>query len=212
MKDPRTGRIGTQRRPLVVELIAKGLTAGQIADQLNVNPETVRKFARARGYQIQREPMTMENHPSWNGGTTVDRSGYLLRRVAVDGPHGYLIRAVQKRGYLGTDPNGYAPEHRIVMHEVLGRPLQPKEVVDHIDGDVRNNAPSNLRVFASNAEHLRATLKGRVPNWTPEGRSRMRGRPANRKVETLTLDTTQNPSKTDDPASPSPSDQTQAQT
>jgi hypothetical protein len=195
-----------QRRPLVVELIAKGMTAGQIADQLDVNPETVRKFARKRGYVIQREPMTMEHHPSWSGGTVVDRSGYLLRRVAVAGPHGYLIRAVQKRGYLGTDPNGYAPEHRIVMHEKLGRPLQPGEVVDHIDGEVRNNDPANLRVFASNAEHLRETLKGRVPNWTPEGWARMCEPRGSRKDGTPTPDAMPSQSRTDDQASLSQSD------
>ena len=55
--------------------------------------------------------------------------------------------------------------------------LQPGEVVDHIDGDMRNNDPSNLRVFASNADHLRATLTGKIPNWTPEGRAKFVGRP-----------------------------------
>lgn len=201
MKDPRTGRIGISRRPLVVELIAKGATANEIADQLNVNPETVRKFARKRGYQIRRQPMSLESHPSWAGGTVIDRSGYLLRRVAVDGPYGYLIRAVQKRGYLGTDPNGYAPEHRIVMHQQLGRMLAPGEVVDHIDGDVRNNEPTNLRVFASNAEHLCATLKGKVPNWTPEGKARMKGRPADPNSANQKRLAKRRQSKTGDPAS-----------
>jgi hypothetical protein len=177
MKDRRTGKIGKERRQLVVELIAKGATAGEIADQLNVNPETIRKFARKHGYKIQREPRSMESHPCWNGGTVVDRTGYLLRRVDATGPYGYLIRAIQKRGYLGSDPNGYAPEHRIVAHDMLGRPLHPGEVVDHIDGNKRNNDPSNLRAFPSNAEHLRVTLKGKIPNWTPEGRAKFVGRP-----------------------------------
>lgn len=177
MKSTVTGRIGIERRQFVVERIAKGWTAGQIADALGVNPETIRKFARKRGHKIRREDMSGENHPMWSGGTTLDRSGYLLRRVAADGPHGYLIRAIPKRGRLGADLNGYAPEHRIVMHDQLGRRLEPGEVVDHIDGDNRNNDPSNLRLFSSNAEHLRVTLKGRVPNWTPEGRARMGGRP-----------------------------------
>lgn len=177
MTSERTGRIGMQRRPLLLELIAQGLTASQLGERLGVAAETVRKFARKRGLSIEPQDMAGENHPCWAGGTTHDRTGYILRRVRLDGEHGYLIRALAKRGKAGFDSSGYAPEHRIVMHDRLGRALCPGEVVDHIDGDRLNNEPSNLRVFPSNADHLRATLKGRVPNWTPEGRARMTGRP-----------------------------------
>lgn len=52
----------------------------------------------------------------------------------------------------------------------LGRPLERTEVVDHIDGCTFHNDPSNLRVFASNADHLKATITGKVPNWTDSGR------------------------------------------
>lgn len=205
MKDQRTGKIGKQNHLLVIEWIVSGRTALEIADALDVNPETIRKFARKRGLQIQRIDMTGENHPCWAGGTTVDRSGYLLRRVAVDGPYGYLIRAVQRRGVAGSDPNGYAPEHRIVMHDQLGRPLYPGEVVDHIDGNKRNNDPENLRVFESNADHLRETLKGRIPNWTPEGRMKMTGRPPNPNSANQRRLAKLNQSRTDGPASQSPS-------
>ena len=43
--------------------------------------------------------------------------------------------------------------HRIVAEQLLGRPLRPGEVVHHIDGNKRNNDPSNLMVFASQKEH-----------------------------------------------------------
>jgi hypothetical protein len=177
MKDQRTGRIGRQFYPQLLALIGQGWNATDLANLLNVNPETVRKFARNRGIKLVRVDMSLENHPCWNGGTVIAPGGYILRRVARDGPYGYLIRAIQKRGLNGTDSNGYAPEHRIVMHDQLRRKLRKHEVVDHIDGDRKNNDPSNLRVFASNAEHLRATLKGKVPNWTPEGRANFLGRP-----------------------------------
>ena len=178
-----TGRIGKARHPQLLAMIEQGQTAAEIGAALSVDPETVRKFARCRGLTIHRHDMTAENHPSWKGGTTLDRSGYLLRRVEREGPHGYLIRAIAQRGKDGLDRSGYAPEHRIVMHNQLGRALVKGEVVDHIDGDVTNNDPSNLRVFASNAEHLRATLIGRVPNWTPEGKARMTGRPKKPQAE-----------------------------
>ena len=45
-------------------------------------------------------------------------------------------------------------EHRIVAERMLGRKLLRDEHVHHIDGNKRNNTPSNLQVLTS-AEHLR---------------------------------------------------------
>lgn len=174
--------IGPHRYDLVRKMIEDGKTAHQIGEALGVVAETVRKFARKRGLKIERQDMSLEKHPSWRGGVTFDRSGYKLIRLPVDGPYGYLIRAIQKRGKDGTDNHGYAPEHRIAMHEKLGRKLRKGEVVDHIDFDKTNNHPDNLRVFSSNAEHLKKTLVGRVPNWTPEGYARMCGPRSSRQL------------------------------
>jgi len=46
-------------------------------------------------------------------------------------------------------------EHRIVAAQMIGRPLRNGEVVHHIDGNRRNNAPENLQVLPSQAEHAR---------------------------------------------------------
>jgi hypothetical protein len=167
-----TGRIGRQNYAELERLIAQGQTADALAARFGVFPETIRKFARRRSLEIVRQDQSMENHPSWQGGVTLDRSGYQLQRVDADGPYGYLIRALRH-----GDKRGYAPTHRIVMHDKLGRDLMPGEVVHHIDGDVANNHPDNLDVFASNAEHLAETLAGKVPNWSDEGKARMTGRP-----------------------------------
>ena len=164
----QTGRIGRHRYPIVERMIAEGKTAGEIADHLGIFCETVRKYARRRGLTIQRHDQSLDKHPSWRGGTTLDRQGYELRRVEVSGPYGYLIRALRE-----GDARGYAPTHRIVMHDKLGRDLEPGEVVHHIDGNIRNNDPDNLDLYPSNGEHLAETLKGKRPNWTPEGYARI---------------------------------------
>lgn len=160
------GRIGKNRYPDLMARIARGETAMQMADALGVFHETVRKFARRRGLQIHKPARVMENHPCWKGGTSVQDTGYVLERVSKDGPYGYL--AHNRR--LDTGRYAYALQHRVVMHRKLGRPLNPGEVVDHIDGDRQNNDPDNLRTFSSNGVHLRETMTGstRDPAATQE--------------------------------------------
>lgn len=48
--------------------------------------------------------------------------------------------------------------HRIVAEQILGRPLEVGEIVHHIDGNKRNNDPSNLMVMTQ-SEHCRLHFK-----------------------------------------------------
>ena len=45
--------------------------------------------------------------------------------------------------------------HRVVMEQMIGRPLEDGEVVHHKDGDILNNDPKNLELLPSQAEHAR---------------------------------------------------------
>lgn len=106
------------------------------------------------------------------GGRRVGLDGYVMVSVGLDHPHAKTVRG---RNYK------MAYEHRLVMEWELGRYLLPGEIVDHIDGLCLHNDPSNLRLFASNREHLQATISGHRPNWSPEGWAAMTVAPALRK-------------------------------
>ena len=45
-------------------------------------------------------------------------------------------------------------QHRLAAEALLGRPLEPGEVVHHEDGDKANLHPSNLRVLKSQRHHM----------------------------------------------------------
>lgn len=79
---------------------------------------------------------TGPQHGSWKGGQTII-NGYVF--VYAPGHH------------LATT-RGYAPEHRLVMERIIGRPLLPEEVVHHIDRNRLNNLPDNLQLM-SQSEH-----------------------------------------------------------
>lgn len=70
-----------------------------------------------------------------------------------DGANGYAL--VRRPEHPNAMKNGYVLEHRYVMAELIGRPLEPHEVVHHKDGNRNNNAIENLELIASNAEHQR---------------------------------------------------------
>lgn len=67
--------------------------------------------------------------------------------------HGYVL--VKQEDHPFADSYGYISEHRLVMEKLIGRFLDPNEIVHHIDGDKSNNKPTNLWLFTSRAEHTR---------------------------------------------------------
>lgn len=139
------------------------LTQQRAADLLGWPVRRIERLVRPLGLKTQRTgPRAGPGHPRWRGGRIVDRHGYIL--VYCPG-HPFARNQGGRRRYVA--------EHRLVMEQHLGRYLLPEEVVHHRDGNPANNVPENLELFASNADHLRHELTGKVPHWTPEGLSRI---------------------------------------
>ena len=144
----------------ILRLAKDGMYSAEIAERIGKTPKAVQKFFRRYNFPTLQNlcPPQREERPGWKGGVK-EVKGYFYSRTPGH-PH------ASKHG-------SYVAVHRLVMEEQLGRRLLPTEVVDHIDGDTRNNRPENLRVFQSNADHLRETLKGRRPEWREDGLARL---------------------------------------
>lgn len=65
---------------------------------------------------------------------------------------GYVMDAIP--GHHLADRRGRVYRHRRLAELKLGRKLRPGETIDHVNGDVTDNRPENLRVYPSQSEHV----------------------------------------------------------
>lgn len=197
---------------LIRTYIQEGKTQDWIAQTLvssgydsRITAKAIYKVCRKHGIKCQRTgPRSGAGHPEWQGGRHINKSGY-IEIYCPDHPS-----VVEKNKKREAKSNGkyyrkekYVLEHRLVMEKKIGRYLLPEEVVHHIDGNTQNNDPSNLGLFANNAEHLRETLKGCVPKWTTDGQLRIKaGNSAeNRRYVAILRNAIQRESKANEPLS-----------
>lgn len=107
-------------------------------------------LSAARLEQLKQSPVGSGANPGVRGKYGADHWNYKGGHVAGSG---YRI------AYRG---NRRDYEHRFIAEDMIGRPLTDDEVVHHIDGDRKNNDPSNLQVM-KRAEHDK--IKDRTREW-----------------------------------------------
>ncbi len=143
---------------LIAEYATAGKSTLQIGREIGCSQQSVANALKRHGMAIRPPgPPSGDRNPSWNGGQTIDKNGYIL---------------VRRPAHPHANSNGYVRKHRLEMEKALGRYLLPSEVVHHC-GERHQNTADHLEVFSRNSDHLRHELKGRVPKWTPEGYQRM---------------------------------------
>ncbi|HCF2632799.1 TPA: HNH endonuclease [Pseudomonas aeruginosa] len=144
----------------ILDLACADRTSAEIAALLGCSDKHVQNTLRTHNAdRLSRGGRFGELNHSYQAGRIVDLDGYAL----VQAPPGHP--QARKTGLMF--------QHRLIAEQKIGRYLLPSEVVDHIDGLHLHNDPENLRVFDSNADHLRATISGLRPNWSEEGFAKM---------------------------------------
>lgn len=153
---------------MIVRLADGTRSSAQIAEAVGLTPRYVRKVMLRLDLPRLNEGAQPGNaNHQYKTGRRVDLDGYVLITAPAD--HPYARQRTNRVGKLIF-------EHRLVLEQKLGRYLRPEEVVDHIDGLTLHNAPENLRLFASNAEHLAETTTGRTKLWSAQGRQNIGAR------------------------------------
>jgi len=87
--------------------------------------------------RIERGVSKGKKHPNWKGG-----------KMLIDG---YVY--IWNPSHPNATKLGYVAEHRLAMEKLLGRLLEPNEIIHHINKIKTDNRVENLKLYKSTGKH-----------------------------------------------------------
>jgi Mor family transcriptional regulator len=135
----RRGNMGKKIEPeLSAQIVTdwhRGMSQTALGVKYGMHQATISNMLRHFDVEPEQRHLFGEDHGGWKGGRIVVQ-GYAC--IHLSPPHPYFKTMARM--------NGYVAEHRLVMAEALGRPLEDHESVHHLDGNKLNNVLSNLQL------------------------------------------------------------------
>jgi len=121
----------------ILKMYDGGLSAVAIARKLKCWRGTIEKVLKEMGIKRIRRA-DLQHNSRWNGGTFTDKRGYVYQK---------------DRSHPGRNSHNYVQVHRLVMEEIIGRPLKKEEIVHHKNGVKNDNRPKNLEIKLRSNHH-----------------------------------------------------------
>lgn len=129
----------------ILALWADGDSAASIATELGSARATLVRVLREAGVTVERRRWARHgaDHHLWRGGRVRAHGGYVAVHVLADSP----FASMGHRRHRDSNSSAvYVLEHRLVMAEAVGRPLEPHETVHHLNGVKDDNRRENLQL------------------------------------------------------------------
>jgi len=105
-------------------------------------PRSQRCYSCSNKRNMLSKDTSMDNNSNWRGGKHKHTDGYVMQTI----PKTHLCCSMR-------DTLGRVREHRLIMADELGRPLETCEVVHHKNGVKDDNRIGNLEIVTA-SEHM----------------------------------------------------------
>ena len=130
-------KVTLEMQGTIRQLWSEGHTQTHIAKTIGIHQATVSAWLRSGGVPVKSRTFKKSRfHYQEEGGRIISQEGYVLLHIHFAPTEYHSLANIR----------GYILEHRLVMSQVLGRPLTRTETVHHIDGNKQNNTPDNLQL------------------------------------------------------------------